>query len=106
MQFSHCVEYTRVDGLIIPMFKVHEREYGQPNPVDIASEYHRINIPVDLVAGKKDGVIPPVCVRKHAQCMQEAGIDVSYKEFDYGHLEFSFTVQDDLVSYMLDCLSR
>lgn len=88
------------------MHEVNQQEYGQANPVDIAAEYGRINIPVDIVAGRRDGVIPPACVKKHAQYMQDAGVDVSYKEFDYCHLEFSFTVQVDLVSYMLDCLER
>jgi len=36
--------------------------------------------------------------------MRENGVDVSYKEFEYGHLEFSNTVGHDLQAYILERL--
>ena len=80
--------------------------YGRTTPLDLASEYWRIDIPVDIVAGKNDGVIPPECVQMHVTHMLDKGVKVSYKEFAYGHLEFSATVAHDLQSYVMDCLSN
>ena len=76
--------------------------YGQSTPIDIAGEYGKIDVPVDIVAGRNDGVIPPECVQRHVRHMEEQGVDVSYREFDYGHLEFSATVGHDLQSYILE----
>ncbi|GMH38353.1 hypothetical protein BSKO_06237 [Bryopsis sp. KO-2023] len=86
--------------------EIHMHEYGKPEPIDLAAEYDRIDIPVDIAAGTKDGVIPPDCVKSHVRHMREGGVNVSYKEFDYSHLEFSFTVPDDLTSYVIDRLNR
>lgn len=80
------------------------RHYGLPAPLDLASEYWRIDIPVDIVAGTNDGVIPPECVRLHVTHMRDKGVNVSYREFGYGHLEFSATVAHDLQTYVLERL--
>ena len=50
--------------------------YGETSPPDIAAAYKLINVPVDIVAGKADGVIAPQNVRQHAKCLQEAGCKV------------------------------
>ena len=52
------------------------RAYGESEPPDIAGSYGMINIPVDIVAGKADGVIAPQNVRKHVRLLQEAGRQV------------------------------
>ena len=52
------------------------RAYGEAAPPDIAEGYRLINIPVDLVAGKADGVIAPDNVEKHARLLREAGREV------------------------------
>lgn len=54
------------------------QHYCSPAPPDIAQEYWRLDVPVDLVAGSCDGVIPPVNVRKHYDRMVEAGVRVTY----------------------------
>jgi hypothetical protein len=58
--------------------------YGHAAPPDVASEYWRLDIPIDICAGSHDGVIPPANVRRHIAAMRGAGVDVSYREFGYG----------------------
>jgi len=51
--------------------------YGVPRPPDIAAQYWRLaNLPVELMAGSSDGIIPPVNVRRHHKAMQAAGMKV------------------------------
>lgn len=53
------------------------RAYGQGSPPDIGAMYERLrNIPVHLVAGLRDGIIPPQCTRCHHAKMKEAGVQV------------------------------
>ncbi|GBF99175.1 alpha beta hydrolase family [Raphidocelis subcapitata] len=80
--------------------------YGHPAPPDVASEYWRLDVPVDICAGAHDGVIPPANVRRHVAAMRAAGVDVSYREFDYGHLDFTFTTRDELRYFVLKRLAR
>jgi hypothetical protein len=61
---------------------------------------------IDLVAGLRDGVIPAENIRVHHAAMVSAGLDVSYKEFDFGHLDFTFAVKEDLKMYMLKLLRK
>jgi pimeloyl-ACP methyl ester carboxylesterase len=58
--------------------------YGHRAPPDVAAEYWRLDIPVDICAGSHDGVIPPSNVRRHVAAMRGAGVDVTYREFDFG----------------------
>ncbi len=46
-----------------------------------------------LVAGEHDGVIPASNIRYHHAAMSSAGMDVSYREFDYGHMDFTFSAK-------------
>lgn len=78
--------------------------YGTPEPVDLGSHYNLIDIPVDLVAGRKDRVIRPSMVRKHHELMKEAGVDVSYDEFEYAHLDFTFSHREELLGYVMSRL--
>jgi hypothetical protein len=80
--------------------------YGTPTPPDLGAEYWRLDIPVDIIGGSCDGVIPPVDVRRHVALMQEQGVAVSYREFDYGHLDFTFTCRDELKHYVMQRLLR
>lgn len=66
--------------------------------------YHVLNMPVDIMAGKSDGVIAKENVLMHYQKLQEANRSVTYKEFDFGHLDFTFAVKDDLRHYVLSRL--
>ncbi|KAH7857074.1 hypothetical protein Vadar_008777 [Vaccinium darrowii] len=66
--------------------------YGSPEPLDLGEYYGLIDVPVDLVASHKDKVIRPSMVRKHYKLMKEAGVDVSYNEFEYAHLDFIFLI--------------
>lgn len=78
--------------------------YGSPEPLDLGEYYGLIDVPVDLVAGHKDKVIRPSMVRKHYKLMKEAGVDVSYNEFEYAHLDFTFSHHEELLAYVMSRL--
>ena len=78
--------------------------YGQSTPPDIAANYNVLDMPVDIMAGQTDGVIAKENVLMHYQKLQEANCSVTYKEFDFGHLDFTFAVKDDLRHYVLSRL--
>ncbi|KAL3352103.1 hypothetical protein AABB24_020281 [Solanum stoloniferum] len=78
--------------------------YGSPQPLDLGEYYLLIDIPVDLVAGQKDNVIRPSMVRKHYDLMTDAGVDVSYNEFEYAHLDFTFSHREELLTYVMSRL--
>lgn len=78
--------------------------YGSPEPLDLGEYYGFIDIPVDLVAGRKDNVIRPSMVRKHYKLMKDAGVAVSYSEFEYAHLDFTFSHHEELLAYVMSRL--
>ncbi|OIW10041.1 hypothetical protein TanjilG_32781 [Lupinus angustifolius] len=78
--------------------------YGSPEPLDLGEHYELINIPVDLVGGQKDTVIRPSMVKRHYRLMKDAGVDVSYNEFEYAHLDFTFSHHEELLSYVMSRL--
>lgn len=79
-------------------------EYGSPEPLDLGEYYELIDIPVDLVAGRKDKVIRPSMIKKHYKLMKNAGVQVSYNEFEYAHLDFTFSHRDELLTYVMSQL--
>ncbi|TKY60910.1 putative lysosomal acid lipase/cholesteryl ester hydrolase [Spatholobus suberectus] len=78
--------------------------YGSPEPLDLGEHYGLINIPVDLVAGQKDTVIRSSMVKRHYKLMKDAGVDVSYNEFEYAHLDFIFSHREELLSCVMSRL--
>ncbi|XP_078153224.1 uncharacterized protein LOC144548438 [Carex rostrata] len=78
--------------------------YGSPEPLDIGANYHLINIPVDLVAGKRDRIVPPSMVKKHYKLMRKGGVEVSYNEFEFAHLDFTFAHREELLAYVMSRL--
>ncbi|KAK6925226.1 hypothetical protein RJ641_009552 [Dillenia turbinata] len=78
--------------------------YGSSEPLDLGEYYGLIDIPVDLVAGRKDKVIRPSMVRKHYKLMKEAKVDVSYSESEYAHLDFTFSHHEGLLAYVMSRL--
>ncbi|KAL6884540.1 hypothetical protein ACP4OV_010476 [Aristida adscensionis] len=78
--------------------------YGTPEPLDLGAHYGLIDIPVDLVAGQRDRVISPSMVKKHYKLMRKADVEVSYNEFEYAHLDFTFSHREELLSYVMSRL--
>lgn len=78
--------------------------YGSPEPLDLGQCYHLIDVPIDLVAGRKDKVIRPSMVRKHYKLMKRQGLEVSYNEFEYAHLDFTFSHREELLAYVMSRL--
>lgn len=79
-------------------------EYGSPEPLDLGEYYQLIDIPVDLVAGRKDKVIRSSMIKKHYKLMKNAGVQVSYNEFEYAHLDFTFSHREELLTYVMSRL--
>ena len=81
--------------------------YGRPTPPDVAAEYWRLDVPVDVAAGAHDGVIPPANVERHVAAMRAAGVAASFRVFALGHLEFVLPAhrsRDELRYYVLSRL--
>ncbi|GER38628.1 lipase family protein [Striga asiatica] len=78
--------------------------YGEPGPLDVGEYYGFVDVPVDLVAGRKDRVIRPSMVRRHYRVMEEAHVEVSYREFEYAHLDFTFSHREELLAYVMSRL--
>lgn len=110
-QILHLVQISRSGKF--QMFDYGSRKanleaYGSEEPLDIASYYSsRLKgVPVDLVAGTKDGIISDQNVKIHRDRMEAVGLDVSYREFSYGHLDFTFAVKEELRNYLLKLIRR
>ena len=82
------------------------RAYGRARPPDVGSSYWRVNVPVDLVAGTNDGIIAPENVREHLHRFKSQGVDVSYSEFEFGHVAFTFAPTDALIRHIFSCLLK
>ncbi|XVF09651.1 hypothetical protein REPUB_Repub07fG0112800 [Reevesia pubescens] len=78
--------------------------YGSPEPLDLGEYYSLIDIPVDLVGGRKDKVISSSMVKKHYKLMKDSGVYVSYNEYEYAHLDFTFSHHEELLAYMMSRL--
>ncbi|KEH27074.1 gastric triacylglycerol lipase isoform X2 [Medicago truncatula] len=78
--------------------------YNSPEPLDLGKHYGLIDIPVDLVAGHKDKVIRPSMVKRHYRLMKSADVNVSYNQFEYAHLDFTFSHREELLSYVMSRL--
>eukprot|EP00775_Hariotina_reticulata_P007609 gene7609-7811_t len=80
--------------------------YQQPSPPLVSDSYHLLRgVPVHLVSGLHDGVIPPGNVMLHYQALKAAGVDVSYRQFEYGHMDFTFSAKEELGYYVLSLMS-
>lgn len=80
--------------------RLNRHHYGQDTPPDVSEGYQSIadeGICVHLVAGAYDGVIAKDDIKRHYECMQRAGVDVTYTELDLGHLDVCFGGHEDVV---------
>ena len=80
--------------------------YGRAAPPDLGAEYWRLDMPVDIAAGAADGVIPTANTRRHYRQMREGGVAATYREFDYGHMDFTFATRDELRYWVMAKLMR
>ena len=53
-----------------------------------------------------DGVIPKENIEQHYRTMKEAGVRVTYREFELGHLDFTFAYKESLLVYIKQLLRR
>lgn len=104
----HLVQMMRTKRFTMFDFGSHRANldaYGVPEPLDIGAHYGAIDIPVDVVAGVKDKLIPLSMVSRHYRTLKEAGCTASYAEFEYAHLDFTFSHSEELVAYIMSRLS-
>lgn len=81
--------------------------YGSTVPPSIAQNYSLLSdLPVDLAAGTSDGLIAPENVEQHARWLTKAGVRCTLRYFSYGHLQFTFGVKEEVVSYVLSRLRQ
>ena len=100
-QMMHYKKFTMFD---YGSRQVNLEAYGTPKPLDIGAHYGVIDIPVDFVAGLKDKLIPKSMVRKHYEMLKDAGCEASYDEFEYAHLDFTFSHREELQAYVMSRL--
>jgi pimeloyl-ACP methyl ester carboxylesterase len=104
----HLGQMMRSKRFIMYDYKSKElnlQAYGTPYPLDIGANYGVIDIPVDVVGGRRDRLIPPSMVRKHYDTMKNAGCQASYSEFEFAHLDFTFANREELMAYVASRLS-
>ena len=80
--------------------------YGTDAPPDVAALYRLLDVPVDIVAGRADGVVAAADVARHHRAMVAAGVkDVSFVEFpDAGHMDLVMSSKDDVRRYVMRLL--
>lgn len=110
LEAHHVLQWIRTNRFTMYDYgdtSLNRKAYGQDKPPDIAADYHRIDIPVDFAAGSQDMIIEADSVRQHYNHMLASGLErLSWKEFDFGHLDFTFSAQQDLKHYVVDRLER
>lgn len=83
------------------------KRYGIAVPPSVAEHYHLLRgVPVDLVAGSSDGLISPENVDVHLRWLRAAGVKATWREFEFGHLDFVFGVREEVVRYVLSRLRQ
>ncbi|EFN54341.1 hypothetical protein CHLNCDRAFT_24871 [Chlorella variabilis] len=75
--------------------------YGTDRPPSIADHYRLLDIPVDLLAGAADGIIPPACVIRHVHHLRAAAVPCSFRILPLGHMDFTLAVKDDIRLFVL-----
>ena len=79
---------------------------GVPPPTAALCRLLPQDLPIDLVAGKYDGIIAREDVLTHYERMREGGVSVTYKEFSCGHLDVTFAVNEEVRHYVLSRLHQ
>jgi pimeloyl-ACP methyl ester carboxylesterase len=104
---QHLLQMLRAKRFVMFDFgsaQTNMEAYGTPEPLDIGAHYGVIDIPVDVVAGVKDYVIPRSMVKRHFDTLKTAGCAASYDEFEYAHLDFTFSHREELLAYVMSRL--
>ena len=81
------------------------KHYGRRKPPNVLEEYENIDTPIDLVTGKRDGVVPSANIYQLYQELEGRGALVTYREFDCGHLNFIHQPSEEFTDYLLSRLS-
>ncbi len=55
--------------------------YGSPTPPDVSREYWRLDLPVHLVGGRRDGIIPPPNIHRHLEAMRAQVRQFSHRSY-------------------------
>lgn len=104
---QHLLQMVRAKRFVMFDFgsaQANMEAYGLREPLDVGAHYGVIDIPVDVVAGVKDYVIPRSMVKRHFDTLKNAGCAASYDEFEYAHLDFTFSHREELLAYVMSRL--
>ena len=83
------------------------RRYGSSRPFDVAAHYGALRgLPVDILAGTRDSLTPPRMTKMHYEKLIDKGVEASYQELDFGHLEFAVHVRDRFCHVLLNMLDQ
>lgn len=59
--------------------------YGVARPPDLAAQYHLLaGLPVDMVAGRQDGIVAAADVHTHYTMLRDAGVRVRLRKYGRG----------------------
>ena len=84
---------------------VNQTRYGLAHPQSVSDHYDLLEgIKIDLVAGAYDGVISKEDVMLHYNAMRDAGVEVTYKELELGHLDMCYSSKEEVLQYVMSCL--
>jgi len=84
---------------------VNQTRYGLAHPPSVSDHYDLLEgIKIDLVAGAYDGVISKEDVMLHYNAMRDAGVEVTYKELELGHLDMCYSSKEEVLQYVMSCL--
>ena len=61
---------------------------------------------MDILAGTRDSLTPPRMTKMHYEKLIDKGVEASYQELDFGHLEFAVHVRDRFCHVLLNMLDQ
>ena len=84
-----------------------EQIYGSRKPLQMLSNYSKIDIPVNFVYGANDLLIPAENIKAHFDAMSSVRPQLaSLTEFDTGHLEFTVGLRDYHIDKLLELIGN
>eukprot|EP00906_Rhabdomonas_costata_P019919 RCo028980 len=74
--------------------------YGSLEPLNYLQNYKVIDIPVHIVAGANDSLIPPICVLQHYYALRNYRPDAVFKVVSGGHCELTMNMTEEALHYV------
>eukprot|EP01012_Entosiphon_sulcatum_P017720 TRINITY_DN22462_c0_g1_i1.p1 TRINITY_DN22462_c0_g1~~TRINITY_DN22462_c0_g1_i1.p1 ORF type:complete len:600 (+),score=109.99 TRINITY_DN22462_c0_g1_i1:51-1802(+) len=79
--------------------------YGSSRPIDFMQHYNLIDVPVTLIAGRDDTLIPAADVVEHYHAFRRyPNAKVRWKSFNCGHVDLLMGMTEDVLAYVCGLL--